>query len=99
MYGFVPEPVPAVDIEVSNWFTATHPDSPFVTGVMAGARAADRCLSLFVYDEPVLIERPAGGATTTTVVDIGRVPDLLASRFCLTGVSVDSSGRLAAAER
>jgi N-hydroxyarylamine O-acetyltransferase len=48
MYGFVPEPVPHVDIEVNNWFTATHPESPFVTGVMAGARQVDRCLSLFV---------------------------------------------------
>jgi N-hydroxyarylamine O-acetyltransferase len=99
MYGFVPEPVPAVDIEVSNWFTATHPDSPFVTGVMAGVRAADRCLSLFVYDEAVLIERLVGGATTGTAVDIGTVPDLLASRFDLSGVTVDPSGRLAAPER
>ncbi|MGD0394401.1 MAG: arylamine N-acetyltransferase [Acidimicrobiales bacterium] len=99
MYGFVPEPAVPVDIEVSNWFTATHPDSPFVTGVMAGARAPDRCLSLFIYGEPVLIERPVGGATTTTAVDIGSVPDLLASRFDLPGVTVDPSGRLAAPER
>ncbi len=94
MYGFVPEPAVPVDIEVSNWFTATHPDSPFVTGIFAGVRAADRCLSLFVYDEAVLIERPVGGATTSTGVGIGAVPELLASRFNLSGVSVGRAGRL-----
>ena len=62
-------------------------------------RAADRCLSLFVYDEAVLIERLVGGATTSTAVDIGTVPDLLASRFDLSGVTVDPSGRLAAPDR
>ena len=62
MYGFVPEPVPFVDIEVNNWFTATHPDSPFVTGLMIGARQVDRCLSVFVSEQAVLVERPVGGA-------------------------------------
>jgi N-acetyltransferase len=32
-YAFAPEPAPLVDIEVCNWYTATHPGSPFVTGL------------------------------------------------------------------
>ena len=40
MYGFVPEPVPHVDLVVNNWYTATYPESPFVNGVMAGLRDA-----------------------------------------------------------
>ena len=47
MYGCVPSPRKRVDIEVNNWYTATHPESPFVTGVMAGLRSPDRCLTLF----------------------------------------------------
>ena len=34
LYGFVPERVPEIDIETSNWFTCTHPRSPFVTGLV-----------------------------------------------------------------
>lgn len=35
MYQFSPEPVPAIDFEVANWFTATHPGSLFRTNVIA----------------------------------------------------------------
>ncbi len=94
MYGFVPEPAQAIDIEVSNWFTATHPDSPFVKGIHSGARYVDRCLSVFVHDEVILVERPAGGESTSTEVALGALPDLLASRFHLPGVRVDPAGRL-----
>lgn len=29
-YRFAPDPVPAVDFEMANWFSATHPQSRFV---------------------------------------------------------------------
>lgn len=38
LYGFVPQPVPFVDVETSNWWTSTHPDSRFVTGLIVGVR-------------------------------------------------------------
>ena len=41
LYGFVPEPVPFIDIETSNWFTCTHPRSPFVTGLIVSAQRPD----------------------------------------------------------
>jgi N-hydroxyarylamine O-acetyltransferase len=93
MYGFIPEPVPFVDIEVNNWYTATHPTSPFVTGVFAGARRVDRCLSLFVNDEAVLVERAVGEPSSTTMVPPGQIPTLLAERFDLPGVSIGSGGQ------
>src|SRR6202012_4610144 len=37
VYAFVPEPVPDVDLETSNWFTSTHPRSPFVTGLIVAS--------------------------------------------------------------
>ena len=94
LYGFVPEPVPLVDIEVSNWYTATYPSSQFVTGVFAGARRPDRCLTLFVSEQAVLIERPVGEGSTVTEVVIEDVPALLADRFDLPGVSLGPGGRL-----
>ena len=94
MYGFVPEPAEPVDIVVSNWFTATHPESPFVTGVMAGLRSLERCLSLFVNEQAVLVERPVGGASVITEIPLGGVPELLAARFGIEGVSLGDGDRL-----
>ena len=48
MYGFVPEPAEPIDIAVNNWYTATHPDSDFVKGIIVGRRrpsAVFRCSS------------------------------------------------------
>ena len=95
MYGFIPEPVPFIDVEVSNWYTATHPKSSMVTGLMVGRRSPDRCLSLFVYEEAVLVERPVGGASSVTEVARRDVPDVLAERFGIEGAALNSEGRVA----
>ena len=89
MYGFVPEPAAQIDIVVNNWFTATHPESPFVTGLMAGVRSLERCLSLFVNEKAVLIERAVGGGSVTTEVPLEEVPALLDARFGIEGVALD----------
>ena len=93
MYGFVPEPVPAVDIQVNNWFTSTHPESPFVTGLMIGARRVDRCLSVFVNEQAVLVERPVGGSSSVSEVPLHDVAALLADRFGIEGVVRLPDGR------
>ena len=93
MYGFVPEPVPAVDIEVNNWFTSTHPESPFVTGLMLGARRADRCLSVFINEQAVLVERPVGGSSSITELALDDVAALVAGRFGIEGVVRLPGGR------
>ncbi len=89
MYGFVPEPAAYIDVVVSNWYTATHPESSFVTGVMAGYRSPDRCLSVFVYEQAVVVERPVGGASSVTEVPLADVPALLAERFAVPDVAVE----------
>ncbi|MFZ0251391.1 MAG: arylamine N-acetyltransferase [Acidimicrobiales bacterium] len=94
MYGFIPAPVPVIDVEVSNWYTATHPMSSFVTGVFVGRRSPERCLSLFVYEQAVLVERPVGGASEVTEVARTQVPGLLAERFGVEGVTLNADGRL-----
>lgn len=93
MYGFVPAPARHIDIEVSNWYTSTHPESSFVTGVMAGLRRPERCLTLFAFEQAVLVERPVGGASSLTEIPLAQVPALLAERFGIPGVDV-RDGRL-----
>jgi len=94
MYDFVPEPVPAIDVEVSNWYTATSPTSPFVTGGFFGRRSPDRCLSLFVFEQAVLVERPVEGASEVSEVPRATVPTLLAERFGIEGVALGADDRL-----
>ncbi len=92
MYGFVPEPAQRVDIEVNNWYTATHPESSFVTSVMAGLRSPERCLTLLASEGAVLIERPVGSASSLSEVPLDEVPALLASRFDIPNVELTTSG-------
>jgi N-hydroxyarylamine O-acetyltransferase len=95
-YGFVPEPVDMVDIEVANWFTATHPTSPFVTGVFAGFRTVDRCLSLFASDTAIFIERSLVGSSAVPV-PLEEVPTLFGTRLGLDRVSIDENSRFSIA--
>jgi N-hydroxyarylamine O-acetyltransferase len=83
LYGFVPEPVPPIDIETSNWFTCTHPRSPFVTGLIVSAQRADGTrTSLSDWDGLSLREEtPAGGSTRP--VEPAEVGELIETRFGL----------------
>ena len=89
LYGFVPEPVPLVDVMTSNWFTCTHPRSPFVTGLIVSAHRADgtrESLSDWGGQLSLTEETPAGA----TVIDVepDAVPELVASRFGLEATLV-----------
>jgi N-hydroxyarylamine O-acetyltransferase len=95
LYGFVPQPVPLVDVETSNWFTSTHPRSPFVTGLIASLRADDGALTLLsdLWSELALTEQTPAQSTVTRL-DRDAVPNLLATRFALPGFTLDANGRL-----
>jgi N-hydroxyarylamine O-acetyltransferase len=93
LYRIVPEPVPIVDIEVSNWFISTHPSSPMVAGVIAGARHVDRTLTFFHFHEPTFVERLVGQPATTTVIAVEDVPALFTERLGIEGVTVNADGR------
>jgi N-hydroxyarylamine O-acetyltransferase len=94
VYGFVPNPVPFVDVETSNWFTSTHPRSPFVTGVIVSAHASDGSRSMLRdWDGLALKEQTPAGATVTPV-EQDAVPELLSTRFGLPGYAVSADGHL-----
>ncbi len=102
VYALAPEPVAPVDVEVCNWWTSTHPRSPFVTGLVVAAHADDGTrTSLSDWDSlaldeqvPTLTEQTPAGRTASPV-ELGDVPDLLASRFGLPGFVLGPDGRLA----
>jgi N-hydroxyarylamine O-acetyltransferase len=84
-YAFPPVPVPMVDIEVSNWFTSTHPRSPFVTGLIVARHDDDGTrVSLSDWDGLSLTEETREARRRTPVTP-REAAGLLASRFGLDG--------------
>lgn len=97
VYGFSPDPVPLVDVETANWFTSTHPRSPFVTGLVAGIQGDDGSHTMLSdWSGLALTEATASGATVTPV-ERDDVPELLATNFGLTDFAIGTDGRLARA--
>jgi N-hydroxyarylamine O-acetyltransferase len=97
-YTFVPDPAPLIDIETSNWYTATHPRSPFVSAGISAAIYDPRAVAVSLSDwsgELILTElTPESRAVTP--VEPGQVGDLLSARFGLHGWTYDAGGRLTA---
>jgi N-hydroxyarylamine O-acetyltransferase len=94
VYGFVPEPVPSIDIETSNWFTCTHPASPFVTGLIVTVNRPDgtRVSLSDRYGLALTTDTPAGPSTSEVVWD--DVPGLLQTVFGLPGFALGDNGRI-----
>lgn len=94
VYSFVPRPVPMVDIEVANWFTSTHPRSPFVSGLIVGTQAPDGTrTSLSDWGGLTLTEQTPAGSTVTPL-EREAIPELLLTRFSLPGFALDADKRL-----
>ncbi len=97
VYGFPPEPVTRIDIEVNNWFMCTFPASPFVFGLIVSRNHPDGrreaihdwsgTLQAIAMDPDGMIETPEPREA---------VPSLLAQRFNLPGFELDSNGRVTA---
>ena len=89
LYGFVPEPVPLIDVETSNWFTST-------SSALAVRHRPDRQRPATGW-HPRVVERLEGDLslteetpTTATVTDVepDAVGELVATRFGLDGFDV-----------
>ena len=95
VYRFRPEPVPEVDIETSNWFTATHPQSRFVAGLLVSRQLADgRRLILSDWGGALQLAERSPQGTDARPVEPSELPTLLAERFGLRGFALDAEGRL-----
>ncbi len=96
VYVFAPRPVPPIDVEVSNWYTSTHPGSAFVSGLIVAAQEIDGTrVSLSDWNGLALVERTPSHVSTMPV-ERAAIPDLLEQRFGLAGFTLSDSGRVVA---
>jgi N-hydroxyarylamine O-acetyltransferase len=97
-YSFVPEPVPLIDIETSNWYTATHPRSPFVSlGISAAIYDREAtAVSLSDWSGSLILTELTPDGRTVTPVQAEQAGELLATRFGLAGWTLEAGGRLVA---
>jgi len=84
LYGFVPDPVPLIDVVTSNWYTSTYPRSPFVTGLVVSAQRPDGTReSLSDWNGGLALTEETPAAVTVVEIDPDAVPELIATRFGL----------------
>jgi N-hydroxyarylamine O-acetyltransferase len=94
VYGFVPQPAPRIDIDVSNWWTATNPRSPFVFGLVAAVNHDDgRREVIFDWSGPLQVMTMAPDATESSEQPRSVIPDVL-ERFGLPGFTLGEDGRI-----
>lgn len=84
------EEMPAIDREIGNWFTSTHPASRFRTTLMVGLARPDGGRLTLLNRE--LTERTREGVVHTTIADHDALVALLAGRF---GIAVPEGARIA----
>ena len=94
LYGFVPEPVPFVDIQTSNWFTCTHPGSPFVTGLSIAVSRPDGTRIALSDREGLTLTRYTPTETVVSRPQREEIPDLLETVFGLPGFALGDDGAL-----
>ena len=81
LYAFTLEPHLDIDYEVANWFTSTHPSSPFVRGPVAQRQFPDGSLT---YRDATLARTWVDGRSESTVVDTSdELLAVLADRFSI----------------
>jgi N-hydroxyarylamine O-acetyltransferase len=97
-YTFVPEPVPLIDIETSNWYTATHPRSPFVSAGISVAMYDQQAVAVSLSDwsGSLILTELTPESRAVTPVEPQQVGDLLSTRFGLDGWTYDADRRLTA---
>jgi N-hydroxyarylamine O-acetyltransferase len=94
MYGFVPEPVPVIDVETVNWWVSTSPRSPFVTGLIVTSQDADgKRTALSDWSGLSLTEATPAGSSSIEVRP-EQLPELLSERFALPGFVLGADERL-----
>jgi N-hydroxyarylamine O-acetyltransferase len=94
VYGFLPQPVALIDVEVSNWWTSTHPHSLFVTGLIVGVRGNDGSGTLLCDWSELSISEQTPMGTDVTPLKREAIPEMLATHFSLPGFVLGDDGRV-----
>lgn len=95
VYAFSSQPVPRVDIETSNWWTCTNPQSPFVFGLIVGVNYPDGSReAISDWSGPLEMRVQVPGDTQVSQLPREAIPGLLAERFTLPGFVLGADGRV-----
>lgn len=94
VYGFVPRPVPRIDIEVSNWWISTNSRSPFVSGLIASINHADgRREAISDWSGPLQVMTMTPDSVESSEQTRSVIPDKL-KQFGLPGFTLGENGRV-----
>jgi N-hydroxyarylamine O-acetyltransferase len=95
VYVFSSQPVPRIDIELSNWWTSTNPQSPFVFGLIVSVNHQDGSReSICDWSGPLELRVQSPGDTRVTQLPRNAIPASLAERFTLSGFALGVDGRV-----
>jgi N-hydroxyarylamine O-acetyltransferase len=96
VYGFLPRPVPRIDIEVSNWWVCTNPRSPFVFGLIAAVNHDDgRREAMSDWNGPLHVMTMTPDRIESSEQPRTVIPDKLED-FGLPGFELGEDGRVRA---
>jgi N-hydroxyarylamine O-acetyltransferase len=98
IYRLSPHPRLSVDYEVANWFTATHPASPFVNHMIV-ARPGSQATRNTFFNGRVTVRRPGDAPERYKVENETDLHETLGRVFGLTLSGADLSGALEALDR
>jgi N-hydroxyarylamine O-acetyltransferase len=97
IYRLSPHPRIAADFEVANWFTATHPDSPFVSNLII-ARPGPEQTRHTLFNGRVSVRR-AGDRAERFMLDDADFTAAIRDRFGLAISDTDLTAALSALDR
>jgi len=97
IYRLSPRPALAVDYEVANWFTASHPSSPFVSNMIAARPGPERTRNT-LFNGRVTVRR-SGALIDRSELDDSNFGTELEARFGLALTEGDLAAALEALDR
>jgi N-hydroxyarylamine O-acetyltransferase len=94
IYRLSPDPRPPIDFEVANWFTATHPMSPFVSNFIVARPGLDGTRHT-MFNGRITTRRRDAGMDRFMLEDDAAFPEALRTRFGLSLPGGDLAAALA----
>jgi N-hydroxyarylamine O-acetyltransferase len=94
LYRFSPQEQMAVDYEVANWFTSTHPDSLFVNHLIAAR--SDPVARYTLFNNKFTVRNRNGTTERRTLNDVAEFGEVVARDFGIASIGADDIAAIAA---
>jgi N-hydroxyarylamine O-acetyltransferase len=82
IYRVIPYPRYDMEYEITNWYTATHPDAPYATNIIAARPRPDRT-RLTMFNERVNLRHADGGVERSVMTNRDEYASVLRDGFGL----------------